>query len=170
MQGPEGATGEGASVPLPWSPVSYVQHMRAFVGQQPLLLPAVTVLVTDDDGRILLVVQRDRQEWSTVGGSMEPGESPVEACVREAAEETGLTIEVGELVGVVGGAEYAIEYPNGDVCVYVSSVFRARVIGGELVPDGDEVVECRWVAPQDIAALGLAPFTRRLLTEVGVLS
>ncbi|MFL6178329.1 MAG: NUDIX domain-containing protein, partial [Actinomycetes bacterium] len=70
-------------------PPGYVADLRADVGHRPLLLPAVSVHITDDSGRLLLVHQTDRRQWGTVGGAIEPGESPADATVREAAEETG---------------------------------------------------------------------------------
>jgi len=134
------------------------------------MLPGVTVLVTDAAGQILMVEQADRQRWSTVGGAIEPGESPTDAAIREALEETGLQVQIPELVGVVGGEGYEITYPNGDRCAYISIVYRARVVGGTLTPDGQEVLQCRWVQPRDLSTLNLSMFTRNLLTEVGLMS
>jgi len=147
----------------------YVNSIRRTIGQSLLLLPGVAVLVTDSDGQILMVEQSDRQCWSTVGGAIEPRESPVDAAVREALEETGLHVDVDSLVGVAGGPGYDITYPNGDECSYVSIVYRAHVIGGTLTPDGREVLACRWVDPRDLGALNLSPFTRNLMTELALI-
>lgn len=143
--------------------------MRRLIGTELLLLPGVTVLVTDDQDRILMVKQTDRAHWSTVGGAIEPGESPTEAVLREALEETGLTIAIDDLVGVVGGEGYEIEYPNGDRCAYISIIYRASILEGTPTPDGGEVSECRWISPEDLASLDLSPFTHRLLAEVGII-
>ncbi|MFC3768027.1 NUDIX domain-containing protein [Paenibacillus sp. GCM10012303] len=53
-----------------------------------------------DKGRILMVRQRYKGErlWTLPGGSIEEGETAAEAAKREALEETGLTVELGELV------------------------------------------------------------------------
>jgi len=88
--------------------------MRERVGHDLLLLPGVTVLVRDDKDRILMVKQADREEWSTVGGAIEPGESPTEAVLREAWEEVGVRVHDLALAGAVGGEGYEIVYPNGD--------------------------------------------------------
>ena len=56
------------------------------------------------DGALLLIRRGhapSRGRWSLPGGRVEPGETPQQALVREMAEETGLTVEVGELVGEV---------------------------------------------------------------------
>lgn len=65
---------------------------------------------------------------------VEPGESPLEAAVREVREETGLTVELGDIRGAVGGADYVIEYPNGDVVAAVTTVYDATSSPESSVP------------------------------------
>ena len=56
------------------------------------------VLLVDEQNRVLLFSGIDRTKpdvpawWFSVGGALEPGETPVEAAIRETAEETGLKI------------------------------------------------------------------------------
>jgi 8-oxo-dGTP diphosphatase len=57
----------------------------------------VGVVVTRDapgSNQVLLVQRRyhGARTWSTVGGYIDPGESPEASCVREVREESGLTI------------------------------------------------------------------------------
>ena len=65
------------------------------------------VLLVDDRGRLLLFRDSDPglspvpRWWITPGGGVDPGESDQEAAVREIAEETGLVIDGGDLVGPV---------------------------------------------------------------------
>jgi ADP-ribose pyrophosphatase YjhB (NUDIX family) len=151
-------------------PEGYVSDVRALVGHQLLLLPAVSVHIRDDAGRLLLVHQIDRQQWGTVGGAIEPGESPSEAAVREAREETGLEVELTGLVAALGGGGFQMTYPNGDRCAYVSIVYDARVVGGELAPDGVEVSQCLWFTPAELAQADLSTVSRSVLTAVGVLT
>ncbi len=54
----------------------------------------------DEDGRILLVRRSDDGLWCLPCGWVEPGESPAEAAVREAREETGLQVRILRLVDV----------------------------------------------------------------------
>jgi len=68
---------------------------------------AVRVLVVDEDDRMLLFLDSDLgldpvpHWWVTPGGGVDPGESDVEAAVREIREETGRSIAAGALVGPV---------------------------------------------------------------------
>lgn len=67
---------------------------------------AARVLVLDADGRVLVVRghdadQPERSWWFTVGGGIEPGESPREAAVRELGEETGIVVTGSDLEGPV---------------------------------------------------------------------
>lgn len=66
---------------------------------------AVRVLVLDEDDRMLLFQDSDlgldpvRHWWMTPGGGVDPGESDLEAGVRELWEETGLVVTGADLVG-----------------------------------------------------------------------
>lgn len=148
-------------------PPGYVADLRGLIGHGRLLLPAVSVHITDDAGRLLLVHQRDRGQWGTVGGAIEPGESPAEAAVREAREETGLDLELVGLAAALGGPDFEMTYPNGDECAYISIVFDAHVVGGALTPDGDEVTECRWFGRDDLASTDIGTVSRSVLLATG---
>ncbi len=77
------------------------------------------------DGALLLIRRGhapSRGRWSLPGGRVEPGETAREALVREMAEETGLAVTVGELVG-----EVLRPGPNG--VTYRIQDFRVRLVG-----------------------------------------
>jgi 8-oxo-dGTP pyrophosphatase MutT (NUDIX family) len=56
--------------------------------------------IFDDDGCVLLMLRTDNQRWCMPGGLAEVGETSQESVIREAREETGLEVEILELVGV----------------------------------------------------------------------
>lgn len=67
---------------------------------------AARVVALDAAGRVLLARGHDADQtartwWFTIGGGIEPGESPREAAVRELAEESGLVVQPADLVGPV---------------------------------------------------------------------
>jgi 8-oxo-dGTP pyrophosphatase MutT (NUDIX family) len=145
-------------------PISdYLRRVREKVGHELLLMPAVTALVFDEAGRLLLQHHGDTGRWVTPGGSVDPDESPSDAVVRELWEETGLVVEPVALAGVFGGRDYRVHYRNGDVVSYVMIAIECRVTGGALAPDGEESLELRWVSAGELLALPLAPWARRML-------
>ena len=67
---------------------------------------AARVILLDPDGRVLMLhgwdpARPSHTYWFTVGGGLEPGETPLDAAVREAFEETGLRFSPADLVGPV---------------------------------------------------------------------
>jgi len=148
----------------------FLARLRALIGDELLVLPSVAVLPWDDDGRLLIVRNAETGQWQTIGGLIEPDESPRTAAVREAKEEAGVDVELTGLRDVAGGPEYRMTYPNGDRTAYVSIVFDARVTGGALRADGDETSEARWFSVGELAEADLNNFSRSLLRELGALA
>lgn len=65
----------------------------------PRHIVAVAALVTDKQGRILMI-RSPRRGWEFPGGQVEEGEDLIAALQREVREETGVQVEVGPLAGV----------------------------------------------------------------------
>jgi 8-oxo-dGTP pyrophosphatase MutT (NUDIX family) len=149
-------------MPLP----SYVQTVRAKVGNDLLMLSSASVMLFDDKKRLLLAQNAESSFWMTVGGAIEPDETPADAAVRECWEETGMLIEPTALLGVFGGPAFRINYPNGDTASYIVIVFEARWIAGEPRPDGVELSALRFVPRDEALALPMSAATKELLTRV----
>jgi ADP-ribose pyrophosphatase YjhB (NUDIX family) len=98
------------------------------------------------DGRVLLAkrAQEPRADtWDVVGGFLEPHELPAEAAVREAHEETGLDIELGDVFAILVDT-------YGDPNLYTLNVYyRALAPTGEPVPTSD-VTQLQWFGPGEI--------------------
>ncbi len=111
-----------------------------------------------EDGRILLTrraINPAHGKWTFPGGYVDWGEPVVDAAIRETYEETGLTVELGDLVGVYS-------YRTTPVVIVV---YKARVIGGTLAVchENDRV---EWIAPSDIPWAELAfPSTTAALRD-----
>lgn len=84
--------------------------------------------IFDDEGRILLHLRADDRRWCLPCGWLEPSESPEEAVVREAWEETGLRVHPTELVGVFTRRPD----PAWGLFSMVAVCFLCEVTGGEL--------------------------------------
>ena len=77
-------------------------------------------IILDKKGRVICVpLNYAHGRWTTPGGRVDPGESPVAALVREIREETGLEAEIGPLIGT-----YVKPYQDD-----VVFNFEARVYG-----------------------------------------
>ena len=147
---------------------AHIARLRAFVGHELLLLPSVTVLPADSAGRIMLVRHAGHDDgWGTLGGAIEPGESPAVAAVREAREEIGADIELIRLLDVLGGPDYEVTYPNGDHAAYVTAVYEARIVAGSPAPGDGELSELAWFTPDELPAVPLTTFALSVLRATG---
>jgi 8-oxo-dGTP diphosphatase len=120
--------------------------------------PIVGVGAVIIEGGRALIVRRGTEplkgEWSIPGGVLELGETLREGAEREAKEETGLTVEAGEVLEVVDrimrDPEQKIQYH------YVLVDFLCRRISGEAQP-GADASELRWVTLAQLHDLPIAP-------------
>jgi 8-oxo-dGTP diphosphatase len=121
----------------------------------------VRVIILDQDQRILMVRQhhQERYVWTVPGGAIEPGETSLDAAVREVQEETGLTVAIDRMIWhveqVVPGKEPRFV-----------NIFLATALGGsikvgtdpERSDDGQVIEEVRYLSREELAeADGLYP-------------
>jgi 8-oxo-dGTP diphosphatase len=98
--------------------------------------------------------------WSIPGGVLEIGETLRQAAAREALEETGLTVEVGELLGVYDRIVRDSGQPTR--YHYVLIDFLCRRIAGDLKAAGD-AAEARWFPRGELAQFSLAKDTAEVI-------
>ena len=126
--------------------------------------PLVGVGAIIVENRRVVMVKRGHAplagEWSIPGGVLEVGETVRQAAVREAREETGLTIEPAELLGVY---DRVLRDDKGRVLYhYVLIDFLCRRVAGELQAAGD-ADEARWFTQEEVVKLPLAEDTREVI-------
>jgi len=110
--------------------------------------PVVAVIARDNEGKILLIkrnIEPRRGEWALPSGFMELEESPIEAALRELAEETGLKGRSKKLIGV---------YPNNsEIHGYlVTIIYEVEIVGGKLCA-GDDAEEAEFFAVNQLPPL-----------------
>ena len=116
-----------------------------------------------EDARVVLVKRLHpplQAEWSIPGGVLEIGEMVREAAIREAREETGLTVETGELLGVfdriLRDPQQRVQYH------YVLIDYLCRRVAGDLAAASD-AGEVRWFRSEELPALALAEDTLQVI-------
>ncbi|MEU4158849.1 NUDIX domain-containing protein [Actinoplanes sp. NPDC026670] len=117
------------------------------------------------DGGVLLTRGSDASAfpgvWSLPGGGIDHGEHPDDTVVREFAEETGLTVRIAGVRTVL--ADLA-RLPDGTIEHTDRIIYDVEVTGGELTPETAGTSDLvAWVAPADVAAQPLLPFTAGVL-------
>ncbi len=127
---------------------------------------AVSAILLDEDGRVLLVCRGQppaMDQWHAPGGKLEPGESVVQACQREILEETGIAgIQVGSLIAVVERRQEGFHYVILD--------FLAKIPGG-IMPDpvaGDDVTDAKWISYLELDQYCLADGLQPILEKARV--
>jgi 8-oxo-dGTP diphosphatase len=134
------------------APFSDVHTERA----TPLIIVGAAIVV---DGRVLGCERAEPPEvagrWEFPGGKVEPGESDMDALVRECDEELAVLIEVGDRVG-------------GDVPLAhghaVLRVWLATLLQGE--PQAIEHASLRWFAPDELDSVPWLPADAPIVAEL----
>jgi 8-oxo-dGTP pyrophosphatase MutT (NUDIX family) len=110
-------------------------------------------VITDSQGRVLLVRKRGTDCFMQPGGKLNLGESPQEALARELREELGCGVVEAEFLGV-----FSAPAANEPFRIVEAALFRTRVAGA-MQPNG-EIEEIAWVAASGECPRPLAPLTR----------
>lgn len=112
-------------------------------------------VITDAEGRVLVVRKRGTRVFMQPGGKPEPGESAAEALARELHEEVGLIVAPAALEPLGTFESAAANEPGHRV---IAAAFRTTAQPADLAPRA-EIEELRWITPADIGRLPLAPLS-----------
>ena len=120
---------------------------------------------TCEPPRVLITQRRADQalplQWEFPGGTVESGESPHDAWVRDLREEGGATVELGRVWDVLFHA-----YPDFDL---VMLVYPCRLTAGSAQPSVVEVADMAWAIPSELGRWPILPadlpLVERLQTE-----
>ena len=145
---------------------NYIMDLRKIVGHRPLLQVGASVIVEDNEGRILLQLRSDNHCWGYSGGSVELDENVEEAAKRELFEETGLIAHKLTLFDDFSGKDTHYIYPNGDEVSNVDIVYICNDYSGELRCQAGEVDQLRFFEIDQIPNNISKPIEKALLEYI----
>lgn len=122
--------------------------------------------VTIKNGKILLIKRAfdpGAGRWSIPGGLVEVGEKLSEAAARETEEETGIKVDILELINVFDMID--LDDEKKTQYHYVLVDFLSKPVGGK-ERLSDEVTEIKWVTFEEAKALDLTKTARKALEEL----
>lgn len=100
------------------------------------------------EGRVLMVRHVYGEKigrWALPGGYATHAERLDETVLRELREETGLDVEIVDVIGL------RTRYDEAGGSLFV--LFRARLVSGEPLADGAEVDQIGWFSVDDVQAM-----------------
>ncbi len=124
-------------------------------------------IVRDPDGRIAVIKTHPaggRPMWGLPKGHPKKGEATLDAALREASEETGLSVE--PVPGIAPGLiTYWFVDSAGDRVQKRVEFYHMRSTGGDITAHDDEVSEVRWVTLAEALELLTFENERTMLAE-----
>lgn len=118
-------------------------------------------VVVDRWRRALVVRKQGTDVFQQPGGKPDPGESPLDAVVRELAEETGIVAAPSDFEPLGRFTDAAANEP-GHTVVADAYLLRGAVDAASVVAAA-EIAELLWIGEEDLAATPLAPLSRNHL-------
>ena len=123
------------------------------------MVEVVAALIWDKDK--FMICQRPAHKargllWEFVGGKVEPGETKVQALIRECWEELAITLSVGDVF-----MDVVHEYPDIDVHL---TLFNATIADG--FPQKLEHNDIKWITPAEIPNYDFCPADEEILKKI----
>lgn len=112
-------------------------------------------VITDAAGRVLVVRKHGTTRFMQPGGKPEAGETAAETLLRELQEELGLMLAEDDLLPLGRFVSAAANEPGHRV---IADAFSAT-IDPATVRVQAELEELRWITPDDVAGLPMAPLS-----------
>lgn len=119
-------------------------------------------IIHDADGRVLVVRKQGTTAFMQPGGKPETDESPAQTLTRELEEELGIRVDEHALQPLGRFVSAAANEPGHRV---VADAF-ALTINADAVTVQAELAELRWITPNDIGTLELAPLSLEHLLPI----
>lgn len=150
--------------------MQYVKEMRKLIGTKPLLVCGASVIISDNNGKVLMLHRSDNDSWCFPGGSLDLGESTENTARREVYEETGLHVDQLQIFDVFSGEELHYTYPHGDEVYIVDVVYKTNHFTGNLKIDKESKAFKFFPLTElpDNISPPVVPVVRKLLEQAGI--
>jgi 8-oxo-dGTP pyrophosphatase MutT (NUDIX family) len=112
-----------------------------------------------------MLKRKDSGNWTMPGGTLKFGESLPSCAVREVEEESGLKIELTDIIGVYTDPNIIVSYSDGEVRQEFTVLYSGTVTAGTVSLD-DESTASAWVDLKDVLEIQLAASQRKRLEDV----
>ncbi|MFJ3031468.1 NUDIX hydrolase [Rothia terrae] len=130
----------------------FITELRSKIGHDMLWLSGATsVIVRDEDQKILLVRRSDNGLWTPITGIVDPGENPALTVLRESEEEANVEVEVVALTQIK--ADPPQTFGNGDRCQFLDHTFLCKYVSGEARVNDEESSAVQWVSVDELEGL-----------------
>lgn len=131
----------------------YYPILRKYVGKARIILPGCVGAIFNENDEVLAVYKKGKNRWTLPGGLSDIGETTSGTLRREILEETGLEVELTDIVGIYSEPEMMyLKLASGDELQTVDLLMTGRVIGGQLKADGDEITQVKFIALDELMA------------------
>lgn len=117
-------------------------RMRDFSPQEIRFRPGAYGLLLKDN-QVLLSLSRFTQKWDLPGGGIEPWESLEDGLMREFSEETGLSVQIRQLLGIKESFIAFLRYPFHSLRFYYLVCLNPQTPSA-LAPQTQELLDLRW--------------------------
>ncbi len=121
---------------------NYIQWIRQKVGHDKIILVHAGGCILNEKNEVLLQKRGDCNMWGFPGGALELDETPETAAIREVKEETGLDVEIVDLIGIY--TEFDAVCANGDRYQSICVAYTLQAVDGALYCDNDETLDLQY--------------------------
>lgn len=126
--------------------------------------PAAAVAIVKDK-KILLLKRRDNGKWTMPGGTLEFGENLASCAIREVMEESGLEIEITDIIGTYTDPNILVAYSDGEVRQEFTVVYAGKFTNTNVSLD-EESTDYRWIDFDVINTIELTGSQRKRINDV----
>lgn len=126
--------------------------------------PAAAVAIVNND-KLLMLKRGDNSKWTMPGGTLDFAESLVDCATREVKEETGLNVNVIDVIGTYTDPNILVAYSDGEVRQEFTIVYASDRFEGDIQLD-DESTAYQWIPFDKLDDIDMASSQRRRVADV----